>query len=72
MGSDVSIATAFRRACFAEIWIFYFIFCRFNRIVKLGIEYFDNFEHYCFAKYDFYLNQSVTSLMTLWKFKCKL
>ena len=38
----------------------------------LGIEYFDNFEHYCFAKYDFYLNQSVTSLMTLWKFKCKL
>ena len=40
----------------------------------LGIEYFGNFEHYCFKENvigDF-LGRSVTSLMTSYKFRCKL
>ena len=27
------------------------LICRFNWIAMLGIEYFDNLEHYCFEKY---------------------
>ena len=51
MGLDVDMATAFLRACFAEILISC-LFCRFNWIVMIGIEYFRNLEHYCFEKYD--------------------
>ena len=39
------------KALFCEIWNSCLI-CRFNRIVMLGIEYFDSLEHYCFEKYD--------------------
>ena len=41
------------------------------------IEYFDNFELYCFDKYDTVsqisiFSQSVISLMKSYKFKCKM
>ena len=49
IGSDVAMATAFWRACLAEIWISCLIFT-LNWIVMLGIEYFGHLEHYCFEK----------------------
>ena len=46
MGSDVAMATAFWRACLAEIWIS----CLFFTLNWIGIEYFGHLEHYCFEK----------------------
>ena len=73
MGSAVAMATAFWRACLAEIWISC-LFFTLNWIVMLGIEYFGNLEHYCFKKNiisDFF-SWSVTSRMTSYKFRGKL
>ena len=40
----------------------------------LGIEHFDNLEHYCFEKYDIseFASRSVTLLMTSYRFKKKI
>ena len=73
MGSGVSMATAFWRACLAEIWISC-LFFTLNWIVMLGIEYFGNLEHNCLKKNvisDFF-SWSVTSPMTSYKFIGKL
>ena len=39
-----------------------------------GIEYFGNLEHYCFEKYDIsdFFSPSMMSLVTSYKFECKL
>ena len=73
MGSGVAMATAFWRACLAEIWISCLFF-----YIKLDsdvwIEYFGNLEHYCFKKNvisDFF-SWSVTSPMTSYNFRGKL
>ena len=73
MGSDVAMATAFCRACFAEIRISC-LFFTLNWIAMLGIKYFGHHEHYCFEKNvvsDFF-GRSVTSPMTSYRFRCKL
>ena len=49
MEPDVAMATAFCRACLAEICISC-LFFTLNWIVMLGIKYFRNLEHYCFKK----------------------
>ena len=72
MGSGVAMATAFSRACLAEIWISC-LFLTLNWIVMLGIEYFGNLEHCCYKKNaisDFF-SWSVTSPMTSYKFRGK-
>ena len=66
MGLDVAMATAFWRACLAEIWISC-LFFTLNWIVMLGIKYFGNLEHYCLKKNiisDFF-TRSVTSPMNV-------
>ena len=73
MESGVAMATAFWRACLAEIWISC-LFFTLNWIVMIGIENFGNLEHYCFKKNvisDFF-SWSVTSPMTSYKFWGKL
>ena len=72
MGSGVAMATAFWRACLAEIWISC-IFFTLNWIVLLGFEYFGNLEHCCFKKnvISEIFSWSVTSLMTSYKFRGK-